>query len=66
MVEMTNEMQNCFDTMDDCQKIRMFYELAKYINKNTDDVNEDGNPLDKDMENLFDDIANVVTDIENL
>lgn len=60
MVEMTKEMQKCFDEMDDKQKIRMFYELTKYMHENM----EYGE--DKDMNNLIDDIANVKSDIENL
>lgn len=60
MVEMTKEMQKCFDEMDDKQKIRMFYELTKYMHGNM----EYGE--DKDMDNLIDDIANVKSDIENL
>lgn len=60
MQPMTQEMENCFNNMDDTQKIRMFYELAVYITNNADETN------DKDMENLFDDIANVVNDINNL
>lgn len=61
MVGMTGEMQDLFDKMDDQQKIRMFYELAKYIGENAED-----DSLDNDMKNLFNDIANVVNDIENL
>ena len=34
MVEMTEQMQRCFDNMDDEQKIRMFYELTKYMHEN--------------------------------
>ena len=61
MVEMTKEMQKSFDEMNDTQKIRMFYELAKYIRDNVGGEHED-----PDMENLFDDIANIVNDIESL
>ena len=60
MVEMSKEMQDLFDKITDRQKIRMFYELAKYINDNTEN-SEDG-----DMNKLFSDIKNVVDDIENL
>ena len=60
MVEMTTDMQQCFDSMNDKQKIRMFYELTKYMNENM----EYGE--DKDMNNLIEDIANVKNDIENL
>lgn len=60
MVEMTKEMQKCFDEMDDKQKIRMFYELTKYMHENM----EYGE--DEDMNNLIEDIANVKSDIENL
>lgn len=34
MIEMNKEMQKCFDEMDDKQKIRMFYELTKYMHEN--------------------------------
>lgn len=60
MVEMTKEMQKCFDEMNDKQKIRMFYELTKYMHENM----EYGE--DEDMNNLIEDIANVKSDIENL
>lgn len=60
MVEMTEQMQRCFDNMDDGQKIRMFYELTKYMHENM----EYGE--DEDMNNLIDDIANIKSDIENL
>lgn len=60
MVEMTKEMNTCFNTMDDKQKIRMFYELAKYI------VNNTGDTEDEELNQLFSDIQNIVTDIENL
>lgn len=60
MVEMNDTMQKCFDTMDDRQKIRMFYELTKYMCENM----EYGD--DKDMNNLLEDIFNVKNDIENL
>lgn len=60
MIEMNKEMQKCFDEMDDKQKIRMFYELTKYMHENM----EYGE--DEAMNNLIDDIANVKSDIENL
>ncbi len=60
MVEMTPDMQKCFDEMSDPQKIRMFYELTKYLHENM----EYGK--DPDITNLIEDIANVRNDIENL
>lgn len=60
MVEMTEQMQKCFDNMDDKQKIRMFYELTKYMHENM----EYGE--DEAMNNLIEDITNVKSDIENL
>ena len=60
MVEMTKKMQKCFDEMNDKQKIRMFYELTKYMHENME-YSED-----KDMNNLIEDIANVKSNIENL
>lgn len=61
MTRMTAEMKRIFEQMNDKQKIRMFYELAKYIISNVDE-----NVEDKDIQDLFDDIANVVNDVENL
>ena len=60
MTEMNEKMQKCFDEMDDKQKIRMFYELTKYMHENL----EYGE--DNAMNNLIEDIANVRNDIENL
>lgn len=60
MIEMNKEMQKCFDEMDDKQKIRMFYELTKYMHENM----EYGE--DEAMNNLIEDIANIKSDIENL
>lgn len=34
MVEMNEKMQKCFNEMNDEQKIRMFYELTKYMHEN--------------------------------
>ena len=60
MVEMTTDMQQCFDSMNDEKKIRMFYELTKYMHENLEYGEDD------DMNNLIEDIANVQNDIENL
>ena len=60
MVKMSKEMEKCFSDMNDKQKIRMFYELVKYMHENMDYGKDD------DMNNLIDDIANVYNDIENL
>lgn len=60
MVEMNEKMQKCFNEMNDEQKIRMFYELTKYMHENMEYGEDD------DMNNLMDDIANVKNDIENL
>lgn len=60
MTEMNKKMQKCFDEMDDKQKIRMFYELTKYMHENLEYGKDDG------MNNLIEDIANVRNDIENL
>ena len=60
MVEMNDTMQKCFDTMDARQKIRMFYELTKYMCENMEYGEDEG------MNNLIEDIANVKNDIENL
>lgn len=60
MIEMTTDMQKFFNEMNDKQKIRMFYELTKYMHENMEYGEDD------DMNNLIDDIANVKSDIENL
>jgi hypothetical protein len=60
MVEMTKKMQNSFDDMDDKQKIKMLYELIKYMHENMEYGEDD------EMNNLIEDIANVKNDIENL
>ena len=36
MVEITTEMQKCLNEMSDKQKLRMFYELTKYMYENFD------------------------------
>ena len=59
MVNMNEKLNKVMSETTDTEKIRLFYELAKYIVNNTE-------AEDDDMENLFDDIANVVNDIENL
>ena len=68
MTRMTAEMKRLFEQMDDNQKIRMFYELGKYIINNVDRdiVDDNSEDIDYDMKNLVEDIANVVNDIENL
>ena len=60
MVKMTADMQRFFDEMNEEQKIRMFYELTKYMHENLEYGEDD------DMNNLIEDIANVRNDIENL
>lgn len=60
MVEMTKKMQNSFDDMDDKQKIKMLYELIKYMHENMEYGEDD------EMNHLIEDIANVKNDIENL
>ena len=59
MIAMNNKLEKIMNETTDTEKIRLFYELAKYIVDNTE-------AEDDDMENLFDDIANVINDIENL
>ena len=59
MISMNEKLNRIMNETTDTEKIRLFYELGKYIVNNTEE--EDG-----DMENLFADIANVVNDIENL
>ena len=60
MIEMTKQMSDVMKNTNDKQKIRLFYELGKYIKENADETG------DEEMNNLFNDIANVVNDIENL
>ena len=59
MIDMNEKLNKVMNETTDTEKIRLFYELAKYIVNNTE-------AEDDDMENLFDDIANVVNDIESL
>ena len=61
MTPMTEEMQKFFEKMNDKQKIRMFYELAVYINSNVE-----YEKCDKDVQMIIDDIANVINDVKNL
>lgn len=60
MTEMTKQMSDVMKNTNDKQKIRLFYELGKYIKENAGETDDD------EMNNLFGDIANVVNDIENL
>ena len=59
MINMNEKLNRVMSETTDKEKIKLFYELAKYIVNNTE-------AEDDDMENLFNDIANVVNDIENL
>ena len=54
MTRMTAEMKRIFEQMNKDQKVRMFYELAKYI---SDNANE--NVEDNDIQNLFNDITDI-------
>lgn len=60
MIDMNEKLEKVMKETTDTEKIRLFYELAKYIVYNADETEDD------DMENLFEDIANVINDIENL
>ena len=59
MMKMNKKLKKVMDETTDREKIKLFYELAKYIVNNAE-------AEDDDMENLFDDIANVINDIDNL
>lgn len=61
MTRMTAEMKRIFEQMNKDQKVRMFYELAKYI---SDNANE--NVEDNDIQNLFNDITDIVNNIEKI
>lgn len=61
MEAMNKKLENVMKETTDKEKIRLFYELAKYI---VDNIGADSE--DDDMNNLFNDIANVVNDIEKL
>lgn len=61
MEAMNKKLENVMKETTDKEKIRLFYELAKYIVENIGADSEDD-----DMNNLFEDITNVVNDIENL
>lgn len=54
LVQIMNELT-------DEEKLRMFYELAKYLNSNME-VDED----DDEMVEIADNIANILNSIENL
>lgn len=60
MINMNEKLNKVMSETTDTEKIRLFYELAKYIVNNTEAEEDD------DMENLFNDIANVVNDIEGI
>lgn len=59
MLPMNKKLEKVMKNTDDLEKIRLFYELAKYFLDNSEDI-------DEELEDLYDDIANVVNDIENL
>ncbi len=60
MIEMNESLNKIMKETSDKEKIRLFYELAKYINENVEDSDDD------EMNNLFADIKTIIDDIENL
>lgn len=63
MVPMNDKLNKTMEETTPQEKIRLFYELAKYFLVNVGAYEE---LEDDDMITLFEDIANVVNDIENL
>lgn len=59
MLPMNEKLEKVMKNTDELEKIRLFYELAKYFLNNSEDI-------DEELEDLYDDIANVVNDIESL
>lgn len=62
MVEMNSKLKKVMTDTTDKEKIRLFYELAKYITFDISKFEDE----DEDIDNLFGDIINVINDIENL
>lgn len=60
MQPMNEKLNKIMEETTDREKIRLFYELGKYITTNVDVTD------DEDMENIFDEIANVINAIDNL
>lgn len=60
MICMNETLEKIMVETTDKEKIRLLYELSKYIVCNIGETDDD------DMENLIEDIANVINDIENL
>lgn len=60
MICMNETFEKIMVETTDTEKIRLLYELAKYVVCNIGETDDD------DMENLIEDIANVINDIENL
>ena len=60
MQPMNEKLNKMMEETTDREKIRLFYELGKYITTNVDVTD------DEDMENIFDEIANVINAIDNL
>ena len=60
MIKMNKKLNNIMKNTTEKEKIRLFYELAKFFLETV------GDDYDDNLEDLFSDIANVVQDIENL
>ena len=60
MIEMNKKLDDIMKKTNDKEKIRLFYELAKYIDSNTEETE------DTQMNDLFSDIKTIIDDIENL
>lgn len=59
MLPMNQKLENVMKDTNELEKIRLFYELAKYFLEHSEDI-------DEELEDLYDDIANIVSDIESL
>lgn len=66
MIEMTQKMVDCLAEMDEAQKVRMFYELAKYISSGPEeDLTPEQSKLVQDIKTVMDDFHSVPTVDEN-
>ena len=59
MIPMNKKLEKIMKDTGELEKIRLFYELAKFFLDNSEDI-------DEELEDLYADIANVVNDIDSL
>ena len=61
MMKKTKKIKDIMENTTEREKIRLFYELAKYFNES-----DDGEYESDAMEDLFSDIKNIIDDIDNI